>query len=140
MIAALDKIEALDAEISELMEETGIKSLQEERAELDRLVKQYVLDKGSVETDTHKLTLVQGFSRGWDGVKLERLVPKGIFLKIVDYVPNADKIDEMVKAGKLDAKKIKSAFIEVPKAPYAKITKKKADDGDEAARVAEALA
>lgn len=140
VIAALDKIEELDNSITQVEQDSGLMELRAERNELERLVRQYVLDKGNVETDTHKLTRVQGFTRGWDGVKLEKLVPKGLFLKIVDYVPNADKIDELVKAGKLDIKTIKSAFIEVPKAPYAKITKKKADDTDEAERVAQTLA
>lgn len=140
MIGALDKIEELDARIRDAMEMGGILGMQAERAELDAKVKEYVLKKGNIETPTHKLTLVTGFTRRWDGETLARIVPKGLFLKIVDYVPNPDKIDEFVKAGKLDEKKIGKAFIETAKSPYVKITRKKDQDDGEADRVAKALA
>lgn len=114
--------------------------MRAQRAELDAKVREYVLKKGTIETPGYKLTVVQGFTRAWNGEALAKIVPKGLFLKIVDYTPNPEKIDELVKAGKLDAKKIGKAFIETPKAPYVKVTKKKDDGGDEADRVAEALA
>ena len=140
MAKALDRIEEIDATITTMMDEYGINDLVDEKKDLDKKVREFVLAKDSMEVPNYKLTVVRGFMRKWDGEKLAKLVPKGILLKVVDYVPNADKIDELVKAGKLDAKKIKSAYIETPKQPYVKITKVKEQDSSEADRVAEALA
>lgn len=123
-----------------MLEETGIEKMQEEREELDKKVKEYVLKKDSIETPGYKLTVVRGFMRKWDGDALAKLVPKGMFLKLVDYVPNPEKIDELVKAKKISEKQISPAYIETPKAPYVKITKKTQSDSGEADRVAEALA
>lgn len=140
MIAALERIEQINEEMERLMKESGIYALGIEREDLDKKIKAYVLKKGNVEIPGYLLTRVQGFRRAWNSEKLQKIVPKGLFLQIVDYIPNPDKIDELVKAGKLDSKKIDKAFEETPNAPYVKITKRKQDDGSEADRVAKALA
>lgn len=116
-----------------------IAALEAEKGELDDTIKRlkaslldYVEKKGDYEDDDFKVTRVQGFTRTWNPARLAAILPKGVFLKVVNYVPDAGKIDELVKAGKIDLDKIKPAFEETPKAAYPKITKKsKSDKGAE---------
>ena len=124
MAEALARIEEIDNLRATIYEESGLKDLDEEREKLDTAVKNYALAKGDYEDERYKVTRVQGHKRWWDSEKLEKLLPKGLFLKVVDYTPNAEKIDALVKAGKIDRKKIEPAFMQKPNAPYGKITRK----------------
>lgn len=108
---------------------------------LKAAVNAYVLNKGNYEDDSIKVTKVQGFTRKWNSDKLAKLLSKGMFLKVVDYVPNPDKINALVSQGKIDLKKIDKAYEETPKAAYPKWTPKGKSGGhdDEAASLAEKL-
>jgi hypothetical protein len=111
-----------------------------EIAALKEAVDAYVEKKGNIETDTHKLTRVQGFTRKWNVDKLKKIVPKGIFLQLCNLTPDPDKIDQAVRAGRLDAKKIAPAFEETPKAAYVKWTEKKESNSARQEEQADALA
>lgn len=122
-------------------EQARLDKIEEDDDALKLAVSTYVLTKASYEDDGVKVTRVQSHRRKWNADKLAAVVPKGIFLKIVDYVPNADKINALVSEGKLDLKKIDVAFEETPNAPYAKWTWKgqHEDHDDEAAGLAAKL-
>lgn len=101
-----------------------IVSLQEQIAVLKEDIDKYVLDKDDYEDTDYKLTRVQAFRRRWDVDKLEAILPRGIFKNIVRVEPDPAKIDQYVREGKIDMKKIAPAYTETPNAPFVKMTKK----------------
>lgn len=139
---ALARIEEIDDILTAIRADNAMDEWEKERADLEDAVKAFALDVENYEDEAYKVTKVQGHTRYWDTDKLEKLVPKGLFLRCVNLVAAPDKIDALVKQGKLDRKVIAKAFIEKKNSPYAKITKKSepgTDGEDEAASLAEKL-
>ena len=101
-----------------------IVSLQQEIADLKVGIDAYVLDREDYEDDDYKLTRVQAFRRRWDVQKLEAILPRGIFKNIVKIEVDPIKLDQLVREGRIAAKKIEPAFTETPNQPFVKITKK----------------
>jgi hypothetical protein len=137
---AYEDIEALVEEIATL---TG--PLKAERDKLEAAVDAYLVTKEagtSVETVTHKLTVVQGHTRKWNVDKLKTLVPRHVFKNITELVVVRDKLNEYVAAGEIDRDAIEEAFEEKPNAPYVKKTPKGHDKSGaaEADSLAERLA
>jgi hypothetical protein len=143
-VAAIDRKALVDEEIADAMEE--LRPLIEERDALKAAVDKYVLDKfkasDGLDLPNFKVTKVVGHSRRWNGDKLAKLMPKGLFLRVVNYVPDPVKIDALVKEGKIDRKSIEKAYEETPNNPYVKWTpvSAKRDGSTEAESLAEALA
>lgn len=110
-------------------------------------VDKYVIEKyeagDGYESDTWKATKVVGHDRSWNLKKLEKIVPRGILKNVLKISVDAKKLDELVKAGRIDRDEIEDAFEEKPKAPYVKITRKESKTdkaAEEAASLAEKLA
>lgn len=129
--------EALDG----FMSDPAILDLQNELAALKAAVDAFVLDHEAYEDDTYKLTRVQGHRRTWNADKLEAILPRGLFKRVIKITVDPAKLDQLVRAKKIDGKKIDPAFEETPNAPYVKYTVKSEDSGaSEAEGLAEALA
>lgn len=139
MAEALLRIEEIDKLRDTIYAESGLKDLDDEREKLESAVKSFVIAKGDYEDDGYKVTRVVAKRKWWDGERLEKLLPKGMFLKVVTLTPSPEKIDKLVKEGKLDRKVIAPAFMEVPNKPYALITRK-SDNEDAGEAEAQSLA
>jgi hypothetical protein len=83
---------------------------------------------------------VQGHTRRWDVKELEAILPRGIFKNVTTLTVDHAKIDEYVRAKKIDREAIADAFIETPNKPYVKWTPKKADQSERAEAEADSLA
>jgi hypothetical protein len=128
--------------------EQKVQHLVKERDAIRKSLDAWVIakfgDSEGYEDDQWKATKVVGHDRSWNLDKLEELVPADILEEVLNPpTVNAKKIDELVRAGRIDRDEIEDAFEEKPKAPYVKLTRKtEADDkGDkEAAEIAAKLA
>jgi hypothetical protein len=107
--------------------------LQETAGKLREAVDKYIIDKYSagegIETPTYLATKVVGHTRTWNVEKLQKLIPRGILKNVVKMTVDGAKVDEYVRAGKIDRNKIKGAYEERPNKPYVKITRRSQDDG-----------
>lgn len=146
--AGLDRIAEIEKEADKLQtkiekkckaEMDGLEALAFERAGLKESIEKFVKDKGDYEDDSIKVTRVQGHRRTWNVAKLESIVPRGVFKNLVKMEVIPAKVDEYVRKGKLDRKKIAPAFEETPNAPYVKWTPK-TDSSDRAEQEADGLA
>ena len=143
VLAATEDLAAIDAEIERLTAD-----LKRKREDIKEAVDAYVLKhfkaQDGIETPGYKLTHVQGHTRTWDAAKLESLVPRGIFKNLVALTVVPAKIDEYVRAKKIDRDAIAAAYTEKPNKPYVKWSPVKESSADraesEAAGLADALA
>lgn len=135
---ALETLAELDQEI-----ENRIGALRAQRDKLKESIDAYVIDKyeagDGYEDDTFLATKVVGFMRNWSAEKLEKLMPRGLFKQVVKLSIDNAKLDQLVKAGKIDREMIEPAFEEAPKKPYVKVTRKSNNTGRASAE-AEGLA
>lgn len=120
--AALDLLESVDDEIEEI-EAGRLTDLRAKRAALKDAIDKFVMKSKQYEDAGYKLTRVQSYRRKWDTAKLERILPRPIFKRIVKVEADPAKIDEFVKGGAIKLKEIEAALIEEPNAPYIKWTK-----------------
>jgi hypothetical protein len=125
--------------------ELQTKSMREERDKLKAAVEQYVIDAyepgEGYEDETVKLTKVVSHRCTWNADKLRKLLPTSLYKLVIDVKVNDKALDELCREGKIDRKKIASAFEEVPNAPYTRRTVKGTPSGkDEAAALAAKLA
>lgn len=140
--AANARIVFLDEQI-----ELQVAPLREERDKLAKAVDQYVIShyeaSDGYEDDDVKLTKVVGYRRSWNPAKLQKLLPTSLYKLIIKVSVDAEALNELVKEGKIDRKKIESAYEETPNAPYVKRTVKGTGTSrasDEAAELAAKLA
>ncbi len=136
---ALHVLDELDAEIAEIRA-GHLATLEQRRAQLKRDIDEWVLGAESYEDDAMKLTRVASKRRYWDTARLEKILPRGIFKNIVKIEADPDKIDQYVRAGRINAKMIEPALVEEPNAPYVKWTRKRQDEGAGEAEAAGLLA
>ena len=139
--AANERIAFLEEQI-----EVQVRPLREEKEILEVAVDKYVLDHyepgDGYEDDKVKITKVVSHKRYWNPDKLRRLLPTPLYKRVIKVTVDANKLDELVREGKVDAKKIESAFEEIPNTPYVKKTPKKDNESrgaEEAAGLAAAL-
>lgn len=140
--AAEDRIEFLEDKI-----EKSVGPMRDEIAKLAAARDAYVIAKveasDSIEVGNVTLTKVVGHRRSWNPEKLQRLLPTRLYKLVIDVKVNSAKLDELVREGKIDRKKIEAAYEEVPNKPYVKRTVKGKDEdkaADEADKLKEALA
>lgn len=141
---ALEDRERLTNELDKLLLDDKIVSLREEIQRVGDAINTYVLDHYEAgegfESDDWLATKVVGHRRTWDVEKLQKLIPRGILKNVVEMKVIPDKIDEYVRKGKLDRKKIAAAFEEVPNKPYVRITKREQSSEEKGSAEAESLA
>jgi hypothetical protein len=139
----LDETNATIADIEEQVEEEYALGSQRRLAlALDTAIKNFQLDSGiqEIEREGYRLQIVRRFKRYWDAEKLRKLVSPKEWQVITDRVPNPDKIDNAVREGVLDLKKINRAFIEEESGTHVRRFNAPKESADaEADRVAEAL-
>lgn len=126
---ALDDLDNLDQVIADIREQSGLNEAELERTLLKGLIDKWVLDHKAYEDDKIKITRVQGFRRKWNVDKLESILSRALFKRVIKIEIDGQKLDDLVRAGTVDAKKLAPAFEEEPNAPYAKWTKIKQGDG-----------
>ena len=139
---ALERITALDKEIL-----VRTAPLKVEREELQSAVDKYVVDHYEAgqgyEDSNYRATKVVGHTRSWNPVTLQKLLPTRLYKLVIIVKVDSAKLDELVREGKIERKKIEKAFEETPNTPYVKMTKKDqsaARSADESESLAEALA
>jgi hypothetical protein len=136
--------EGLREKIAETKLGQALQSFEEDAAALSAAIDRFVLERYSAgegyEDANWKLTKVVGHSRRWNADKLQKLIPYGVFKKIVkvEVVPNL--LNEAVKNGEIDLEAVDAAYEDTPNAPYVKRTRRSQSGGDEAAMLAEKLA
>jgi hypothetical protein len=136
----LDTLAAIDAEIEELT-----RPLRSQHEAVKAAVDGYVIAKyqpgDGYEDDDYLATKVVAHRRSWNVDKLTKLVPRGILKNVLKISVDGEKVDQYVRAGKIDADKIKAAYEETPNKPYVKITpRKKGQSPERAEKEAEGLA
>lgn len=122
-----NEIEQIEAIIADRVDPELVKmeALSVETQELKAAVNTFVLNRGlKMELPTVTITRVQAFKRRWNVETLEKIVPRGIFKNLVKIEVDPAKVDEYVKKGKLDPKKIEAAYEETPNQPFVKWTPK----------------
>ena len=135
----------VEAEIEELLNAAPIKNRRAKIAKLTEAIDAYVIEhyaaSDGYEDDTVKLTKVVGHTRRWNPDKLRPLMPTSLYKLVIDVKVNADRLDALVKEGKINRKRIAKAFEETPNAPYVKRTDKSDRHSieQEAAKLKEAL-
>lgn len=138
-------LETLEAQLAKTKLMQRIEALREEDAKIEADVKEFVLANYEAsegyEDDRVKVTKVVPHTRVWNADKLKKLVKPGVFKKVVEVKVVPAKIDELVRAGKIDMDGISSAFEETENRAYVKISAKStSDNSDEAASLLEKLA
>lgn len=139
--AATERVEFLEQQI--------VKATAPLREEIDKLteavdgwiIANYEASDG-YEDDKVKLTKVVSYRRSWNPEKLRKLLPTKLYKLVIDVTVNKNRLDELVREGKIDPKKIESAYEETPNKPYVKRTDKsdtKTRGEEEAANLAAAL-
>jgi len=139
----IEENKELIAEIEAKMEEEyDYSATKDDVTTLQQAVKEFmtVHNLPSVARPDYTISLVCASRSRWDDGKLKKILGKAGFLKIAKITVDPAKIDELVKEGKLDLKKIESAFIVTPNAPYLKFTPKGREDTDEVANLKKRLA
>lgn len=133
---ALEMLDRLNEEISELERKHGIDEMKVDCVELKKAATYFLADKGTevLKFGTGRIAkLVRAVNKKqWVGTKddmeqlgnpdgakpLRSLVTKEVWMQITKRVPDPDRIDEAVTEGIVDAKKIEAAYVETFKAPY----------------------
>lgn len=116
--------------------------MEQELADLKAEIDRMIVEEGvEYDTDGIRITRVQAFKRVWNVDKLEQIIPRPLFRKVIKIDVDANKLDQLVREGKIDDKKIAPAYEETPNKAYAKWTYKsdKSKGEQEAASLAEKL-
>lgn len=135
------------AEVEAMMEEQyELSTLRKESMALYEAVRSFVLLKRKKDLimDGRTFKIVTQHTRRWNADRLHSLLPKALFMEVAttEYVIDAQKLDSLINAGKIDRDAIADAFEETAKAPYVKHSVIKADDNsaeEEADAIASAL-
>lgn len=147
---AVEKMEELHTELEEIEavmeDEYDYNTTKETLAELQNAVTTFMSSKDvkNVFRDKYKLTLVKRARTSWDGDKLKSLLPKNMFIKVSRLIVDPEKIDDLVRRGEIDSKKIESALVSIPEKPHVrsypyKEGQDKDDAMDEERRLMEAM-
>lgn len=132
MAVRLNSLRTLDELIEEARKTSGLIELEQKRATLKSEIDQLVIEAGEeYEDESIRIVRVQGFRRSWDVDKLEKIIPRPIFRRIVKVDVDAEKLDDEVRAGNLKlTRQVKAALTETPNKAYAKWTPKSQKDGE----------
>jgi hypothetical protein len=143
--AASAELLELEAELEVHLNAPHIVTLREDIYKLTESINAFVVkhyEASDGYEDQHvRFTKVVGHTRRWNPDKLIRLLPTSLYKLVIDVKVNADRLDALVKEGKINRKKIAKAFEETPNAPYVKRTDKSDRQSieQEAAKLKEAL-
>jgi predicted lipid-binding transport protein (Tim44 family) len=132
-LAAIEHTDEMIEKAEALLRQTktyqSLQELREKRQALSTAVDEFVLSNYKAgegyEDDRIRLTKVQGHTRRWDVEKLKTLVTPGMFKNLVKVTADPDKINEMIRKGKLKLETVAAAYTERPNKPYVRPTIKK---------------
>jgi len=137
-----ERAEAI-AEIEEEMEEKhDLQSMRQEAVELHRALTKFMDDKSVDKLDMggYRYQVVRPTSKRWNADKLKAKLGKSKFIQVCKLMPDPDKIDDMVRQGKIDLDKIEAALEIEPKSAYIKrYENREAEADEEAERLSEAM-
>ena len=90
--------------------------------------------------DDYRWTLIAPVNRVWNADKLRTILGKAKYLKVVKMEPDPDKIDQLVREGKINLDDIEEALEDFPKKAYIKRYENSEAKGDaEAEKVKAAM-
>jgi hypothetical protein len=138
----LEQYRGLEREIELVRIESGLVDLESRMNTLKSAIDESVIEGDNYEDDSVKITRVQAMSRKWDTEKLEKILPRAVFRKIIKVEVDPDKLEQASRAGELTDEQITPALNETSNKPYAKWTTKtpKHDASAEADSLAAKLA
>jgi hypothetical protein len=134
----LENIQSAESDSDEVKEYLDMKQ------EVDTLkiaVQEYLVETGTkeIEHDGVRAVIIKGQIGTWSKEKLRKILTKSEWLKVTTYEIDKDKLDEAVKAGTIDEKKIQGAYVTVEKKPYIRFFYSASDEGEESESLAAAL-
>lgn len=117
-----EKQEAVAEIEREMDEEYDYKALRNEATALSLAIRDFMVknDRKKLEMDGYRWQVIRPVNRVWNADKLRGLVGKSMFFKLCRFEPDSDKIDAMVREGKLNIDDIQDALDELPKSAYIK--------------------
>jgi hypothetical protein len=103
-------------------EEFGFQTVRAEAIALQQSIKEYMVSSGTDKLDMKKFRwqVVRGSRKSWNSDKLRTILGKARYLKVCDVTPSPEKIDNLVREGKIDIRDIDPALDIEPNAPYIK--------------------
>jgi hypothetical protein len=118
--AVEERQEAIHDLEQEMEEQYDYLTMKREVEDLTEAIRLFMVenDHKHVFRDTYKLTLIQRANTRWDESKLRKLLPKSLWLKVTKQVVDRDKIDDLVREGKIDEKTIAPALVSTPVKPH----------------------
>lgn len=120
-VSAVEEREEAIRDLEQEMEEQyDYLTMKGEVVSLNEAIRVFMVenDQAHIFRDTYKLTLVRRATTKWDESKLRKLLPKHLWLKVTKQVVDRDKIDDLVREGKVDEKAIAPALVSTPVKPY----------------------
>lgn len=139
-IEALEQREEAVKEAEQFMEEEyDYLTMKKEIASLNEALRQWMVanHQAQVVRDDYKLVLIRRKRTKWNESKLKEILGKSMFLRCTKQVVDTDKIDDLVRKGRIDEKVISPALEEIADKPY---IRRYDDTDDEGAADAELAA
>ena len=128
------ELDATLAELAEWEEMPEFKECREKVESLQAALNAYVIAafKASegYEDDQWRGTKVVGHRREWDIDGLRKAISGPLYKAVIDVKIDGQKVDELVRAGKLDLNAIKRFYTEKANKPSVKWTRKTVKDGE----------
>lgn len=111
------------------MSQPGVREAMQDAVNLRKSIDGFLLaNKYSIDIDGLKMTPTYPKERKWNVDKLREVLPAGLFKRVIVETVDSDKLDELVKAGKVKLDAIEPAYEESPKTPSVRITWAKGTD------------
>lgn len=140
-VALIEEREEAIREIeAEMEKEYDYLTIKGEISGLNEAVRLFMIenDVKHVFRDTYKITAIRRWNTSWNPDKLRALLPKAMWLKVTKMVVDPNKIDDLVRQGKIDSKQIEKALEQSPVKPHIQRYPYKEGQDADAARAEEA--
>jgi hypothetical protein len=108
-------------EIEELMEEEhGYMTIKDNIGTLKTAMLEYMVDQDIAQApaDGGRFSLVRRTRTRWNPDKLKKILSKSQIIKVSRFDIDPEKLDDLVRQGKLDRKKIAPALEQTPEKPH----------------------
>lgn len=115
-----EKLETIGQVEAEMEEQYDYLTMKDEVVGLDEAIRVWMAenDQKHVFRDTYKITLIKRWKTEWNPDKLRAALPKALWLKVTKLVVDPNKIDDLVKQGKIKSKDIEKALEQTPVKPH----------------------
>lgn len=132
----IEERNAMISEIEKAMEEEhDLQTMRREAIDLHKSLTQFMDDKSvdTLDMGEFRYQTIRPTSKKWNIDKLKAVLGKGKLLKVCKLVVDPDKLDDMVRSGKIDLDDIDAALEIEPKSAYIKRFINREAEGDEEA-------